>query len=100
MNLINNVESRIIFRLSQLVPIELLWLLLLGGAALLFSLFLFKPVFRKKPFAKKKRNRENGKNCVPADTAELPVIQELIQAQMGFCVEQDITYIHTEERIR
>lgn len=34
------------------------------------------------------------------NTVELPVLEEILNEAYGFCMEQEITYIHTDIRIQ
>ncbi len=56
--------------------------------------------------AVRRRNRRNtekescaGLGRVTGDTAEMPAFQEICLGQYGFRVVEDITYIHTKDRM-
>lgn len=96
----NDGERQTIFLLSQFIAEDkILWSVLEAGILLIFLfLLIFWSVRRRK-----RQNRGEKLQAVSAhvtgDTAEMPPFQDIWLRQYGFRVAEDITCIHTGERI-
>lgn len=100
MNLPNSGERQIIFLSSQFIQNDrFLWCLAGTGVllAVLFILLLKAVSGRKRQHAEKESCA--GPGHVTGDTAEMPAFQKICLEQYGFRVVEDITYIHTKDRI-
>ncbi len=100
MSLPSSGERQIIFLSSQFIQNDrFLWCL--AGTGVLLAVLVVLALM-----AVRRRNRRNaekescaGPGRVTGDTAEMPAFQEICLGQYGFRVVEDITYIHTKDRM-
>lgn len=98
--MLNSGERQTIFLSLQSIQKDNLLLLLAGVSILLVVFFLLLHwSARRKERRIAKKEPEPGSGYVPEDTARMPEFQDICLEQYGFQVVEDITYIHTREKI-
>lgn len=73
-----------------------------AGAGILLAVLFFLLLWSVRRLRKRRsdgRESDNGSERVAGDTAEMPAFPDICLERYGFRVVEDITYIHTKERI-